>query len=89
MLQIVIKHECDNSSVQVVSLYDDDVLLKEADSESGKIDLDVCRPYINEEIRVHHLFDEKEMNYTVKGLLQEVSTDASGIKSIKFQAMEG
>ena len=90
MLQVNIQHGKDDLSLKIATLYDDDVLLKEFDSESGKIDLEACTPYINQEIRVHHYFDEKEKNYTVKGILQEVTTDAAtGIKSIKYQTMEG
>ena len=89
MLQVNIQHGKDELSVRIATLYDDDVLLKEFDSETGKIDLEACRPFIGEEIRVHHFFDNKEKNYTVKGILQEVITDSSGIKSIKYQAMEG
>lgn len=89
MLQVNIQHGKDELSVRIATLYNDDVLLKEFDNETGKIDLEVCRPFIGEEIRVHHFFDNKEKDYTVKGILQEVITDSSGIKSIKYQTMEG
>lgn len=90
MLQVNIQHGKDDLSLKIATLYDDDVLLKEFDSESGKIDLEACRPYINSEIRVHHYFEDKTKNYTVKGILQEVTTDpTTGLKSIKYQTMEG
>lgn len=90
MLQVNIQHGEDDLSLKIATLYNDDVLLKEFDSETGMIDLEVCRPFIGEEIRVHHYFNEKEKNYTVKGILQEVATDPSTkIKSIKYQTMEG
>lgn len=90
MLQVNIQHENNSSSIKIATLYDDDILLKEFDSETGKIDLDVCSPFIGKEIRVNHFFNNKEQNYTVKGVLQEIITDeATGIKSIKYQTMEG
>ena len=87
MLQVNIQHGKDDLSLRIATLYDDDVLLKEFDSETGKINLDVCKPFIGEEIRIHHFFDEKEKNYTVKGILEEVAMDSSGIQSIKYQIM--
>lgn len=90
MLQVNIQHGKDDLSLKISTLYDDDVLLKEFDNESGKIDLNACKPFINKEIRVNHCFDDEQKNYTVKGILQEVTTDpATGIQSIKYQTMEG
>ncbi len=88
MLQVNIQHGKDDLSVRIATLYDDDVLLKEFDNETGKIDLEVCKPFINEEIRIHHFFEEKEKNYTVKGMLEEVTTDPiTKLQSIKYQTM--
>lgn len=87
MLQVNIQHGKDDLSLRIATLYDDDVLLKEFNSETGKINLDVCKPFISKEIRIHHFFDEKEKNYTVKGILEEVAMDSSGIQSIKYQIM--
>ena len=90
MLQINIQHGENDSSVRIATLYDGDVLLKKFDENTGMIDLDVCKPFVGEEIRVHHFFINKEQNFTVKGLLQEVDIDPStNLKSIKYQAMEG
>ena len=87
MLQVNIQHGKDDLSLNIATLYNDDILLKEFDNETGKINLDVCKPFIGEEIRIHHFFDEKEKNYTVKGILEEVTKDSSGIQSIKYQAI--
>jgi hypothetical protein len=88
MLQVNIQHGENDSSVKISTLYDDNVLLKEFDNETGKIDLDVCNPYIGKEIRVNHFFTDKENNYTTKGILESVDTDPStGLKSIKYQTM--
>ena len=90
MLQVNIKHKSDGPSVRIETLYDDDILLKEFDNETGKIDIEVCRPYINKEIKVNHIFDNETNNYTVRGILQGIITDAAtGLKSIKYQTMEG
>ena len=90
MLQVNIKHEDKDETIRITALYDDDVLLKKFDDKTGMIDLEACRPFVGEEIRIHHSFVNKENNYTVKGLLQEVMVDPfTRLKSIKYQAMEG
>ena len=90
MLQVNIQHGKDDLSLKIATLYNDDVLLKEFDDESGKIDLTACNPFVNEEIRVNHYFDDKNKNYTVKGMLEEVTTDTvTKLQSIKYQIMEG
>lgn len=83
MLQIIVEHYKDETvSVQKIS-DDSDVL---SVMQDGVIDLDVCVPYINKQIEVHHNYiDSNENNYVLKAKLEAVEIDPmTQVKCIKY-----
>ena len=86
MLQIYIEHY-KNETVSIESISNDDTVL--ADFENGKIDLDVCIPYINQRIKVHHRYsDNPKENYTLTAILEAVEIEpVTQVKCIKFSVI--
>lgn len=83
MLQIYIEH-FKNETVSINSIYDDDVVLSEIND--NETNLDVCTPFINQEIKVHHSYvEEVENNYTLTAILEAVEVDPiTKVKCIKY-----
>lgn len=84
MLQIIVEHYKDGTvSVQEIR-NDSDVLSVMQDN--GIIDLDVCIPYINEKIKVHHNYiDDEEKSYILTAKLEAVEIDPiTQVKCIKY-----
>lgn len=84
MLQIEIEHYKDGTiSIQEIS-NDSDVLSVMQDN--GIIDLNVCIPYINEKIKVHHNYiDDEEKSYILTAKLEAVEIDPiTQVKCIKY-----
>lgn len=84
MLQIIVEHYKNGTvSVQEIS-NDSDVLSVMQDN--GIIDLDVCVPYINEKIKVHHNYiDDEEKSYILTAKLEAVEIDPiTQVKCIKY-----
>ena len=83
MLQIIVEHYKDETvSVQKIS-DDSDVL---SVMQDGIIDLDVCVPYINKQIKVHHNYiDDEEKSYVLTAKLEAVEIDPiTQVKCIKY-----
>ena len=74
MLQIYIEH-FKNETVVIQSIQDDDKILSEyGDNE---INLNVCIPFINEEIKVHHQYvEDTKSNYTLTAKLLSVEIES-------------
>ena len=84
MLQIIVEHYKDGTvSVQEIR-NDSDVLSVMQDN--GIIDLDVCIPYINEKIKVHHNYiNDEEKSYILTAKLEAVEIDPiTQVKCIKY-----
>lgn len=84
MLQIEIEHYKDETiSIQEIR-NDSDVLSVMQDN--GIIDLDVCIPYINEKIKVHHNYiNDEEKSYILTAKLEAVEIDPiTQVKCIKY-----
>lgn len=84
MLQIEIEHYKDGTiSIQEIR-NDSDVLSVMQDN--GIIDLDVCIPYINEKIKVHHNYiNDEEKSYILTAKLEAVEIDPiTQVKCIKY-----
>ena len=82
MLQIIIEHS--EGTVCVQKICNDVTTL--AEMQDGKIDLDVCTPYINREIEVHHNFlDHSEDDYVLTAKLEKVEIEPiTHVKCIKY-----
>lgn len=88
MLQIFIEHY-KNETIAIKEIKTGYVPLAELD-DNNVIDLDVCIPYINQRIKVHHnhIEDNKE-SYTSTAILESVETDpATQFKYIKYSVID-
>lgn len=83
MLQVYIEH-FDNGTIVMQSICDDKTILSEFGE--NEIDLDVCIPYINQRIKVHHRYPENFKNsYTLTAILESVEVDSrTNVKCIKY-----
>jgi hypothetical protein len=94
MLQIIIHHEGNNGSEVTIAgilnkVSEDNVeILAAFDEEKGNIDVDVCIPYIGQDIEVKHIYPEEEECYQAIANLEAVDTDKDGIKYIRFTPKE-
>lgn len=84
MLQVIVEHYKDET-VSVKKICDDSTVLSVM-KNTGVIDLDVCVPYINKQIEVHHNYiDSNENNYVLKAKLEAVEIDPmTQVKCIKY-----
>lgn len=84
MLQIIIEHHKDET-VSVQKICNDGTILAEM-QDNNSIDLDVCTPYIGEEILVHHNHvDDDIKSYTLVAKLESVEIDpVTQVKCIKY-----
>ena len=82
MLQIFIEHSEKTVCVQKIS---NDITTL-AEMQDGKIDLDACIPYVNQEINVHHTFlDNSENDYVLVAKLEKVEVEpTTNVKCIKY-----
>ena len=88
MLQVYIEHFKDETVV-VQSIQDDNKILSEF--ENGKIDLDVCIPYTNQRIKVHHNhIDDNKNSYDMTAILEAVEIDPfTMVKCIRYSPIGG
>lgn len=82
MLQIFIEHSGETVCVQKIC---NDITTL-AEMQDGKIDLDVCIPYVDREINVHHTFlDNSENDYVLAAKLEKVEIEpTTNIKCIRY-----
>lgn len=82
MLQIIIEHSKDTVSIRKIC--DDGAILSEMQDDT--INLDVCIPYINQDIIVHHNYlDNSKESYTLIANLEAVEINPpTNIKCIKY-----
>lgn len=94
MLQIIIHHEGkEGNEVTIASILNkvsegNVEILAKFDEEKGNIDIDVCIPYIEQDIEVKHIYPEQKDCYQAIAKLEAVETDKDGIKYIKFSPKE-
>lgn len=74
MLQVYIEHH-NNQTIAIQEICDGDKILAELE-ENNSINLDVCIPYINQRIEVHHVYtDDNSKNCTLNAILEAVETE--------------
>ena len=84
MLQITIEHYKDETvSVQKICEYCTVLALMQY---TGTIDLDVCIPFINQQIEVHHNYvDDNEKSYVLTAKLEAIEIDPiTQVKCIRY-----
>ena len=83
MLQIYIEHYKDET-VLIQSIQSDKTIL--AEFENDNINLDVCIPFIGQEIKVHHIYvDDCDNSYVLTAKLESVEIDSiTNVKCIKY-----
>lgn len=84
MLQMTILHEKNNGEeVTITEINDGEKVL--AKFEDGLIDVDVCVPYIGQDILVSHVHENEDDSYTSIATLESVDIDGnSGVKYVKY-----
>lgn len=84
MLQIIVEHYKDES-VSIQKICKDSNVLAEM-QDTGTIDLDVCIPFINQQIEVHHDYvNDNEKSYVLTAKLEAVEIDpVTQVKCIKY-----
>ena len=74
MLQVYIEHN-KNQTIAIQEIMDDDKMLAELE-ENNSINLDVCIPYINQRIAVHHVYvDDSSKDCTLNAILEAVEIE--------------
>lgn len=88
MLQVTIEHHKDET-VFIQKICEGDNILAEMQS-NNVIDLDVCVPYINQEINVQHNYvDDTDMSYALKAKLEAVEMEPTvHAKCIRYSVLE-
>ena len=84
MLQITIEHYKDET-VSVQKICEDSTVLAVM-QDTGTIDLDVCIPFINQQIEVHHNYvDDNEKSYVLTAKLEAIEIDPiTQVKCIRY-----
>ena len=84
MLQITIEHYKDET-VSVQKICEDSTVLAGM-QDTGTIDLDVCIPFINQQIEVHHNYvDDNEKSYVLTAKLEAIEIDPiTQVKCIRY-----
>lgn len=84
MLQIIIEHYKDET-VSVQKICEDSTVLAVM-QDTGTIDLDVCIPFINQQIEVHHNYvDDNEKSYVLTAKLEAIEIDPiTQVKCIRY-----
>ena len=84
MLQITIEHYKDET-VSVQKICEDSTILAVM-QDTGTIDLDVCIPFINQQIEVHHNYvDDNEKSYVLTAKLEAIEIDPiTQVKCIRY-----
>lgn len=84
MLQITVEHYKDET-VSVQKICEDSTILAVM-QDTGTIDLDVCIPFINQQIEVHHNYvDDNEKSYVLTAKLEAIEIDPiTQVKCIRY-----
>lgn len=84
MLQITVEHYKDET-VSVQKICEDSIILAVM-QDTGTIDLDVCIPFINQQIEVHHNYvDDNEKSYVLTAKLEAIEIDPiTQVKCIRY-----
>ena len=84
MLQIIIEHYKDET-VSIQKICEDSTVLAVM-QDTGTIDLDVCIPFINQQIEVHHNYvDDNEKSYVLTAKLEAIEIDhITQVKCIRY-----
>lgn len=84
MLQITVEHYKDET-VSVQKICKDSTVLAVM-QDTGTIDLDVCIPFINQQIEVHHNYvDDNEKSYVLTAKLEAIEIDPiTQVKCIRY-----
>lgn len=84
MLQITVEHYKDET-VSVQKICEDSTVLAVM-QDTGTIDLDVCIPFINQQIEVHHNYvDDNEKSYVLTAKLKAIEIDPiTQVKCIRY-----
>lgn len=84
MLQITVEHYKDET-VSVQKICEDSTILAVM-QDTGTIDLDVCVPFINQQIEVHHNYvDDNEKSYVLTAKLEAIEIDPiTQVKCIRY-----
>lgn len=84
MLQITVEHYKDET-VSVQKICEDSTVLAVM-QDTGTIDLDVCIPFINQQIEVHHNYvDDNEKSYVLTAKLEAIEIDPiTQVKCIRY-----
>lgn len=84
MLQIIIEHYKDET-VSIQKICEDSTVLAVM-QDTGTIDLDVCIPFINKQIEVHHNYvDDNEKSYVLTAKLEAIEIDPiTQVKCIRY-----
>lgn len=84
MLQITVEHYKDET-VSVQKICEDSTVLAVM-QDTGTIDLDVCIPFINQQIEVHHNYvDDNEKSYVLTAKLEAIEIDPiAQVKCIRY-----
>ena len=84
MLQIIIEHYKDET-VSIQKTCEDSTVLAVM-QDTGTIDLDVCIPFINQQIEVHHNYvDDNEKSYVLTAKLEAIEIDPiTQVKCIRY-----
>lgn len=84
MLQITVEHYKDET-VSVQKICEDSTVLAVM-QDTGTIDLDVCIPFINQQIEVYHNYvDDNEKSYVLTAKLEAIEIDPiTQVKCIRY-----
>lgn len=84
MLQITVEHYKDET-VSVQKICEDSTILAVM-QDTETIDLDVCIPFINQQIEVHHNYvDDNEKSYVLTAKLEAIEIDPiTQVKCIRY-----
>ena len=84
MLQIIIEPYKDET-VSIQKICEDSTVLAVM-QDTGTIDLDVCIPFINQQIEVHHNYvDDNEKSYVLTAKLEAIEIDPiTQVKCIRY-----
>lgn len=84
MLQVYIEHQ-EDQTIAIQEICDDDKILAELE-ENNSINLDVCIPYVNQRIEVHHDYvNDFSKNCTLNAILESVEIDpVTKVKCIRY-----
>ena len=96
MLQITVEHYkdetvsvqkiCEDSTVLAVMQDTGNSTVLAVMQDTGTIDLDVCIPFINQQIEVHHNYvDDNEKSYVLTAKLEAIEIDPiTQVKCIRY-----